>query len=54
MLPDELAKGDKDGYIFTITNCVKNGMEWLRKGGWIYAHCGSRGGGQNRRPRLLQ
>jgi type IV pilus assembly protein PilA len=24
MLPDELAKGNKDGYIFTITNCVKN------------------------------
>jgi type IV pilus assembly protein PilA len=24
MLPEELAKGNKDGYIFTITNCVKN------------------------------
>ena len=24
MLPEELAKGYKDGYIFTITNCVKN------------------------------
>jgi type IV pilus assembly protein PilA len=24
MLPEELAKGDKDGYIFTVTNCVKN------------------------------
>ena len=24
MLPDALAKGNKDGYIFTITNCVKN------------------------------
>jgi type IV pilus assembly protein PilA len=24
LLPDALAKGNKDGYIFTITNCVKN------------------------------
>jgi type IV pilus assembly protein PilA len=24
MLPEELSKGDKDGYIFTVTNCVKN------------------------------
>ena len=24
LLPDELAKGNKDGYIFTITNCIKN------------------------------
>jgi type IV pilus assembly protein PilA len=24
LLPDELARGNKDGYIFTITNCVKN------------------------------
>jgi type IV pilus assembly protein PilA len=24
MIPDELARGNKDGYIFTITNCVKN------------------------------
>jgi type IV pilus assembly protein PilA len=24
MLPEELAKGYKDGYIFTITNCIKN------------------------------
>jgi len=26
MLPDELAKGNKDGYIFTITNCAKNAL----------------------------
>jgi type IV pilus assembly protein PilA len=26
MLPDELARGNKDGYIFTITNCVKNAL----------------------------
>jgi type IV pilus assembly protein PilA len=24
LLPDELSKGNKDGYIFTITNCLKN------------------------------
>jgi type IV pilus assembly protein PilA len=24
LLPEELAKGNKDGYIFVITNCVKN------------------------------
>jgi len=26
MLPDELSKGNKDGYIFTITNCAKNAL----------------------------
>jgi type IV pilus assembly protein PilA len=26
MLPDALAKGDKDGYIFTITNCTVNAL----------------------------
>ena len=26
MLPEELAKGYKDGYIFTITNCAKNAL----------------------------
>jgi len=53
MLPDELAKGNKDGYIFTITNCAKNALNgservdgytltavpeaWARPGIWASA-----------------
>jgi type IV pilus assembly protein PilA len=31
MLPDDLSKGNKDGYIFTITNCVKNALNGSEK-----------------------
>jgi type IV pilus assembly protein PilA len=31
MLPDDLSKGNKDGYIFTITNCVKNTLNGSEK-----------------------
>ncbi len=53
MLPEELAKGYKDGYIFTITNCIKNTLNGSDRVDGVYAHGGSRGGGQDRGSGLL-